>query len=345
VDEANLVPDLGRLLRSVKPTIDAGGRMILLSRADKTRPESPFKRIYTAAKEGTNGWAPVFLPWHARPDRDAAWYAAQKADIEARTGSHDDLYEQYPASDIEALAPRQLDKRIPSAWLTQCYEEGKSIDPAGNYAPAQRLPAIPALVVYARPQPGFQYVIGADPAEGNPTSHDSALAVLDTTTGEVATLAGKFEPSVFADYAATLSRWYNHAPILCERNNHGHAVLLWLRNFAAGVTLLYGHDGKEGWLNSPLGKTTMYTNAADAFKNKEVLLHSFPTFTQLASIDGNTLAAPEGQHDRADAFALACVARLQMPTTSADDYDEPVLASPGFQFQGLPDFMPDNGGW
>lgn len=62
VDEADLVPDLGRLMTAVKPTTDGGGRMILLSRADKSRPQSPFKRIYTAAKEGGTPWAPVFLP-------------------------------------------------------------------------------------------------------------------------------------------------------------------------------------------------------------------------------------------------------------------------------------------
>lgn len=40
-------------------------------------------------------------------------------------------------------------------------------------------------------------------------------------------------------------------------------------------------------------------------------LHSFATYTQLASVDGSTLRAPAGQHDdRADAFALACTARM-----------------------------------
>src|SRR5262245_34537515 len=40
VDEADLVPDLDRLMRAVKPTIDGGGRMVLLSRADKSNPPS-----------------------------------------------------------------------------------------------------------------------------------------------------------------------------------------------------------------------------------------------------------------------------------------------------------------
>jgi len=45
VDEADLIPDLAKLMSSVKPTIDGGGRMILVSRIDKNQPSSPFKRI------------------------------------------------------------------------------------------------------------------------------------------------------------------------------------------------------------------------------------------------------------------------------------------------------------
>jgi hypothetical protein len=344
VDEADLCPDLDRLMRAVKPTIDGGGRMVLLSRSDKSKPHSPFKRMYQAARQGLNGWVPAFLPWHARPDRDAAWYEAQRRDVLARTGATDDLAEQYPATDTEALAPRQLDKRIPTAWLTQCYQEASAIDPDVLYAPAQRLPAIPALVVYARPQPGRAYVIGADPAEGNPTSDDSALAVLDTMAGEeVATLAGRFEPTVFAGYVAQLAQWYG-AAILCERNNHGHAVIARLDDLGLSASLLHGHDNKTGWMSSTLGKVRMYDACADACKNKEVVIHSFATYTQLAHIDGSTLRAPEGQHDdRADAFALACAARLQMPAAD-DDYFEPVLVSPGFQPLNYPG-EPFMGGW
>jgi len=329
VDEADLCPDLDRLMRAVKPTIDGGGRMVLLSRSDKSKPHSPFKRMYQAARQGLNGWVPIFLPWHARPDRDAAWYEAQRRDVLARTGATDDLAEQYPATDTEALAPRQLDKRIPSAWLTQCFVEAKPIDPAGHYAPAYRLPAIPGLVVYVRPQPGRAYVIGADPAEGNPISDDSALAVLDVVSGEeVATLAGKFEPTVFAGYIAQLAEWYNGAAILCERNNHGHAVLAGLDTLGLSGSLLGGHDGKTGWMSSTLGKVKMYDACADQVKNCEVVIHSPATFDQLASIDGSTLRAPEGQNDdRADAFALAYAARLQVRTAVVDDYYESAVST------------------
>jgi hypothetical protein len=308
VDEADLCPDLDQLMRRVKPTIDAGGRMILLSRADKSKPQSPFKRIYMAARQGANDWMPVFLPWDARPDRDTAWYESQRHDVLARTGALDDLSEQYPMSDTEALAPRVLDKRIPAPWLQECFLEQLALTILPREAPA-----IPALTVFALPELSHKYVIGADPAEGNPTSDDSALCVLDADSGEqVAELAGKFEPSVFANYAQQLAVWFHRAGILVERNNHGHAVLLWLKDNGGGVQSLLGHDGKPGWLSSPLGKTQLYDKCADACKNGEVTLHSFATYTQLASIDGSTLRAPDGQpDDRADAFALACVARTR----------------------------------
>jgi hypothetical protein len=306
VDEADLCPDLDRLMRAVKPTIDGGGRMILLSRADKSKPNSPFKRIYHAARQQLNGWLAIFLPWSARPDRDASWYDEQRRDVLARTGGLDDLSEQYPETDTEALSPRSMDKRLPAGWLQQCYAEQAPLAVL-----PKEVPAIPGLAVFALPQPGRKYVIGVDPAEGNPTSDDSTLCVLDTGSGEqVAELAGHFEPSLLASYACRLARWYHNANVLVERNNHGHAVLMWLREHATDIYLLNGHDDKVGWLSSSLGKTQLYDKCADAFKNAEVTLHSFATYTQLASIDGSTLRSPEGQHDdRADAFALACVAR------------------------------------
>jgi hypothetical protein len=280
--------------------------MILLSRADKTQPQSVFKRIYTGAKQKETGWVGLFLPWHARPDREQEWYEAQKTEILQRTGALDDLHEQYPASDLEALAPRTLDKRIAAVWLQQCYVEVTPLALSNE----PRAPSIPGLEVYKLPEPGHHYVIGADPAEGNPTSDDSALAVLDAGTGEeVASLAGKLQPAVLAAHASALGGWYNQACILVERNNHGHAVLLWLREHC-NLRCLTGEDGKDGWSSTVKGKVTLYDRCTDAFRNSEVILHTFATYAQLASIDGSTLRAPTGEpDDRADAFALACAGR------------------------------------
>ena len=303
VDEAALAEDLGRLMRAVKPTIDGGGRMILLSRANKGDPEGQFANIYRAARGGQSGWAPVFLPWHARPERDTAWYEAQHRDILSRTGALDDLHEQYPATDTEALSPRSLDKRIPAVWIEQCYDDRPALAEHGG-------PAIGGLEVYRAPEPSRSYVLGADPAEGNPTSDDSALTVLDRLTGEeCAVLAGKFQPEIFGGHIDKIGAWYNKAGVLVERNNHGHAVLLWLRDNSK-LDRLLGLDQKPGWLTTTLGNTLLYDRAAEAFHNGETVLHSFASYQQLASIGGSSLEAPDGAHDdRADSYALALLAR------------------------------------
>lgn len=302
VDEADLIPDLGRLMRSVKPTIDAGGRMILLSRSEKSKPQSEFKNVYRAAKQRLNDWVAIFLPWQSRPDRNQEWYEAQKQDILHRTGSLDDLREQYPATDTEALSVRTLDKRIAPVWLERCYVEQKPIEPPGS-------PAIPGLIIYREPEAGHKYGIGADPAEGNPTSDDSALTVLDIITGEeVAKLRGKFQPSTLAAHADVIGTYYNRASLMVERNNHGHAVLLWLRDNSR-LKRLPGHDRREGWHSTTKGKALMYDAGADAFRDQETIIHSFDTYTQLASIEGSTLRAPEGEmDDLADSYVLATLA-------------------------------------
>jgi hypothetical protein len=310
IDEADLVPDLKQLLGRVKPTIDAGGKIVMVSRVDKSKPQSIFKQIYRAAKQHLNEWATMFLSWRVHPGRTQEWYDKQQADTLHNTGALDDLHEQYPETDGEALAGKTLDKRFAPSWVQQCYQEARTLELKGA------LPSIPGLLIYRVAEIGHRYVIGIDPAEGNPTSDDSALTVLDQETQEeVAHLSGKFQPSVIAGYADTIGQYFNNADVLVERNNHGHAVILWLDDNSP-LTVLLGPDEKKGWHSTTLGKVKMYDAGADALKNEETAIHTFKTFIQLQSIEGSTLRAPEGEmDDGADSYVLALVGNLH---TGAD---------------------------
>lgn len=301
VDAKNGVVNLDRLLQRIQPTIEGGGKIIMLSRPDKSKPESTFKKIYRAAVAGESSWKPIFLPWSARPDRDARWYDEKQADIVARTGSTDDMLENYPATEAEALSQRTLDKRFSPLWLQRCYLKKAAI--------ANQGPAIPGLVVYRAPKPGEIFVGGADPAEGNPASDPSALTIMDVLTGEeVASLAGRIQPETFAEQCAAVLRWYNSASILVERNNHGHAVLMRLRQL--GIACLEGLDGKPGWHATQISNAILYDAGATSVRDGDVMIHTLETFAELGSIQGSTLEAPPGQHDdRADSFVLANMGR------------------------------------
>lgn len=302
VDEADNSNDLNKLLQRVKPTIDAGGKLILLSRSYKDKPESAFKKIYRAAAEKLNTYAHVFLPWYIVPTRTRRWYEAEKQDSMATVGTLDNVYESYPATDAEALAPKEQDKRFPGKWLLDCYRKQQPLSD-DLLRLVENLPT--GAVIYRLPQKGVEYRIGADPAEGNPNSNDSSLCVSEKISGrQAAKLSGKFEPKVFARYIRQMSRLYNFAPALVERNNHGHAVILECGNL--GVILLSGFDDKIGWLSSEKGKVFLYDFAAELFRTNSCEIADFRTYTQLASIEAATLRAPEGlPDDEADAFCLS----------------------------------------
>jgi len=88
----------GETLASVKPTIDAGGKLFIISSADGLGTE--YHRFWQSAASGANGYTPVFLDWQARPDRGNGW-RDQKL-IEA-SGDTTTIYREYPANDIEAF--------------------------------------------------------------------------------------------------------------------------------------------------------------------------------------------------------------------------------------------------
>lgn len=313
VDEADLIPDLNKLMGRIKPTIDAGGKLFLISRVDKDAPGSEFKKIFQGAVAGVNGWHDIFLAWNARPDRDQAWYERIKADILERTGSEDDLKEQYPASPEEALDPRTLSKRLPPEHVNRCYV--KDVQPLHEDDLPAELVSIPDLTVWKLPERYGSYVAGADTAEGLPNSDDSVTILLNRETGEqCAKIAGKIPATLHAIYSSKLMRFYNNAQIMPENNNHGYTFIQWFVDNGQEGRVLTGHNKKLGWTSSTLGKVLMYDLAAEMLREEETIIYDPITVGQLKSIEKNTLRAPAGDgsyDDHADAFALALEAIVE----------------------------------
>jgi len=301
VDEADLIVDLNELLEGLEPTIAATGQIILLSRVDKAKANSGFKRIYRASVDKLNEYVNGFIPWFSVPSRTKDWYERQRRNIETRTGALDDLYAQYPETPEQALAPRTLDRRFPFKWLEQCYEPGTELP--------LRLTPFAALVgnlrIYTLPRPGDEFIVGVDVALGNPNSDDSVCVVLNRRTlRQVAILVGKYEPGVLAHYAVKLGIYFNKAWLNIERNNHGVACIDEARK--AKARILAGRDNKLGWWTDLKGKFMMYDAVAESLRCGSCLIVDKQTLDQLTAVEIGTLNAPEGEHDDcAVAFGLA----------------------------------------
>ncbi|MCA9978855.1 MAG: hypothetical protein KC413_24010, partial [Anaerolineales bacterium] len=112
IDEADFIQWLKQLITAVKPTIDGGGQLIMISTSNKELPQSEFKRLWKAGHAQLNRYLAIFLPWSARPGRTQAWYENQATDYE-----EDDLHQEYPATPEEALAPRSAAMRFQPALI------------------------------------------------------------------------------------------------------------------------------------------------------------------------------------------------------------------------------------
>lgn len=85
------------LLSGVKPTIDGGGKLFIISSADGNG--SPYHQHCQQAKGGSNGYTFVFLPWQANTTRGPAWREERLAE----TADASEVYREYPENDIEAF--------------------------------------------------------------------------------------------------------------------------------------------------------------------------------------------------------------------------------------------------
>jgi hypothetical protein len=323
IDEADLITDLGGLIARSEPTLGAKGQMVVIGRAVKKRPNSPFKRLYLQAKktqesDGPGAWnKAIFVAWFEHPGRTKEWKEQLDREVFEREGTLDFAHEHYPSTDLEALSARSLDKRFPPQWIQSLYAERSPI-PAPFDAPP-----IPGLKIFSPPDPNRRYGIGADPAGGKADGDNAVCQVIDADTLEqVALLAGKFEPDQFGYFVADLSVYYNGAPVLFELNNHGHATRMSLRE--RGVTLRNGMTRKgpgrdPGWLTTEWSKSLLLDTAAKVMQQLvgesletqvpvSPIIYDATTAFEIASIDINSLSAPEGDHD--DHSMAWCLAQM-----------------------------------
>jgi len=108
---------------AVKPTIDGGGKMIILSSAYGAG--NLFHEMTERARQAIGRFAFRFLPWQARPGRDLAWYQAVAAD--AVDESH--MKQEYPAAPEEAFEATEVNAFLASITLWDaCKQELAPLD-------------------------------------------------------------------------------------------------------------------------------------------------------------------------------------------------------------------------
>ena len=149
--------------------------------------------------------------------------------------------------------------------------------------------------IYEIPDAALEYAIGVDPAEGVPGGDDSAVVVVERSTGRLCcVVSGELEPTEeLGANIALVSKWYNNASPMVERNNHGHATIASLRRY--GVAVRSGADGRSGYLTTSASKAQLFDvvqrRLLDARADGEKILVDLRLKEQIASIERLTLRA------------------------------------------------------
>jgi hypothetical protein len=169
LDEFALMPDPTNTYRTIMPTTDAGGRLIIISTARGAYNE--FAKIYKNAKAGQNQFVPLFQPWSASRLISEKEYETKRREFSANPW---EFYSEYPSNDVEAFResgnprfinlPHDVTDVFSRGTLTEDeYGIHFDIDEDGHF-----------WVSDTYPDPGFSYFIGADPAQGRGGDYSTA---------------------------------------------------------------------------------------------------------------------------------------------------------------------------
>lgn len=169
------------------------------------------------------------------------------------------------------------------------------------------------LLIWLPPQAGREYVMGVDPAGGGTDGDYSCAQMIDRQLGtQCAELLGHYPPRELAQKLVELGKEYNFALAAVEKNNHGHAVLAYLR--MKEYPNVFAQKGQDGWLTSAVSRPAMIENLAAALVEEASLFRSLRLLSECRTFvrygDGKTGAAPGTHDDCVMALGIAWAVRM-----------------------------------
>ncbi len=197
---------------------------------------------------------------------------------------------------------------------------------AGNAEELQRT-LLNHLLVWELPDPGEDYAIGGDVAEGLENRDRSSFDVVKKSTGEqVAHWFGYLDAELFAQLLAHVGKWYNTAFIGPERNNHGHAVIQKLRevyphrSIYSEQYLDRDHDDetpKLGWLTTAQSKPVIIEGLKSLLRENASGVRWIGTINELNTYVYDARGRMNAQtgcfDDQVMSYAIAQEMRARMP--------------------------------
>lgn len=225
---------------ALKPTLEGGGKVIIISTGNGTGNE--YHRQYQMAREQKSPFTAVFIPYNAVPHRTKEWYEKEQQDYP----EIDKFYQEYPQNDAEAFT-KTGSSPFDQEWVI---EQLKIADAEDKLRAPIRL-CDGRIRIWEKPRPSMLYAAGLDCAQGigqsgNPDN--TSLKILDRYGKMVAAWDGRLELTEAAPEIAQLLLMYR--PFLCvERNAAGAGFIPALQ--AHGVKNFYRFEKRHIMPDAP----------------------------------------------------------------------------------------------
>lgn len=156
------------------------------------------------------------------------------------------------------------------------------------------------LQVWYPPVAGKQYLVAVDPSGGGMAGDYCAMQIIERSTGlQCAEFRGRAGLLEIAGIAAELAGEYNRALLVVERNNHGHAVLAYLRS-SCPYERIFSIDGEPGWLTTSLTRPAMLECFVRVLHEHPEVINSGRLLEECRTFvrdGGGRMAAAAGAHD------------------------------------------------
>jgi len=288
----------------IKPMIDAGGQLIILSAVDKLNNNTKFKEIYNKARYGENNFYRVFLPYNLLDYRTEEWYQQQR--------------KEYDDWEIEGLYPRTEEEALSAPALICRFDKVALKAMLGEHFNPIRIEWNGWVKIYKESVAGRKYCFPIDPSEG---SYDPSLGVvIDAQTHEeVAKYHGKIPIDDQARIIYELWGRYNKPYLAPERNASGLTLIEKLKDM--GVTNWYYCDKKkekQGWWTSSANRGLMLQDLAENIRLRQYRIADEDEINEFLSFirtdkhpDGKAMG---GCHDEAPiVWAIYTQIRKSMP--------------------------------
>jgi len=237
---------------AIKPTIDAGGHLVVVSTVDKTNVDSHFKTLWRLARSGDSSFFPIFFPYDVRPGRDEEWYERTKRDYPLVW----QFEENYPKTEEEALSPLTgrsvFDRQVLSDMLLKVSEPLEVRQGAIN--------------IYQRSKVGTHYIAGVDIAEGR--GGDYSVLYIEgqegLQRGLVAVIySNQISVDLFAYMSYELLTEYFNPTVIGGADAFGNTFLNYLVNLGYSKDRIYSSDKKKEKLGY---QETEYTQQKDVLE-------------------------------------------------------------------------------